>query len=120
MMMRMTPGPMYFMTETGWAKIIIEFGAVGAIAFFGFLYGCIFGTRHPVALKGNLAGMTLTSGILDGPPHGMIFSCLLWARPSDDVLPAPKPEQEAPPRASIRGEAQVRVPAPALGRGTSG
>jgi hypothetical protein len=93
MMMRMTPQPMFHIAETGWAKIIIEFGIVGALAFFGFLYTSIFGSRQSIVLRANLATMTLMSGILDGPPHGMILSLLLWATPraSDDVAGNPPP-----------------------------
>jgi hypothetical protein len=78
MMMRMTPAPMYFVAETGWAKIILEFGLVGAFAYFGFLYRSIFTAKQSIVLRVNLAMMTLMSGILDGPPHGMILSLLLW------------------------------------------
>jgi hypothetical protein len=92
MMMRMTPAPIYHFAETGWAKIILEFGLVGSIAYFGFLYLSIFRASQSIVLRVNLAVMTLMSGILDGPPHGMILSLLLWLGPSASVLPvASKP-----------------------------
>ena len=82
MMMRMTPAPMYHVAETGWAKIILEFGLVGSVAYFGFLYLSIFRASQSIVLRVNLAMMTLMSGILDSPPHGMILSLLLWLAPS--------------------------------------
>jgi hypothetical protein len=78
MMTRMTPRPMYNAAETGWAKLILEFGLVGASAYFYFLYSCVFRSRQPVVLRVSLAAMTLLSGILDSPVHGMILPLLLW------------------------------------------
>lgn len=110
MMMRMTPAPMFHVAETGWAKIIIEFGIVGAIAFFGFLYATVFGAKQSIVLRANLATMTLMSGILDGPPHGMILSLLLWA------TPYPKPEAAQEERATVEGKARVSTPMVAITR----
>ena len=74
----MTPRPMYNAAETGWAKLILEFGLIGASAYFYFLYSCVFRSRQPVVLRVSLAAMTLLSGILDSPVHGMILPLLVW------------------------------------------
>lgn len=87
MMTRMTPKPMFNAAETGWAKLILEFGLVGAAAYFFFLYSCIFRSRQPAVLRVSLAVMTLLSGILDSPVHGLIIPLLIW-------LPAPPRDEE--------------------------
>jgi hypothetical protein len=103
MMMRTTPMSIYHVSETGWAKIILEFGLVGAAAYFGFLYTCIFRSTQPIVLRVSLAAMTLMSGILDAPPHGLILSLLLWpaaqksaARTEPDAA-QPRAYHTAPP-----------------------
>ncbi|HEY2733219.1 MAG TPA: hypothetical protein VGI70_04505, partial [Polyangiales bacterium] len=98
MMMKMTPAPLYHTAETGWAKIMIEFGIVGTIAYFGFLYTCAFSSRQPLALRFNLVTMSLLSGILDGPAHAMIISLLLWPIVQAE---APKVSEEPPPVPSV-------------------
>jgi hypothetical protein len=50
--------------------------------------------------------MTLMSGILDGPPHGMILTLLLWLTPSE----------KAEPVASKPAVAQQRIPAAVVNR----
>jgi hypothetical protein len=119
MMMRMTPAPLYHFAETGWAKIILEFGFVGAVAYFGFLYLSIFRASQSIVLRVNLAMMTLMSGILDGPPHGMILTLLLWLTPSGKTEPA----DSKPAVVQQRIPAAVVAPTPtrarALPRGKS-
>jgi hypothetical protein len=102
MMTRMTPKPMFNAAETGWAKLILEFGLVGSGAYFFFLYANVFRSRQPAVLRVSLAVMTLLSGILDSPVHGMIIPLLVWLAPSpsdhgqDDAgLTAPQPEAPA-------------------------
>ena len=86
MMMRMTPKPIFNAAETGWAKLILEFGLVGSIAYFLFLYTCIFRSNQPSVLRVSFAVMTLLSGILDPPVHGLIIPLLIWMAPSAPVL----------------------------------
>jgi hypothetical protein len=81
MMTRMTPKPMFNAAETGWAKLILEFGLVGATAYFFFLYTCIFRSKQPAVLRVSLAVMTLLSGILDSPGQGFIIPLLIWLTP---------------------------------------
>jgi hypothetical protein len=88
MMMRATPKPIFNAAETGWAKLILEFGLVGSIVYFSFLYVCIFKSNQPTVLRVSLAVMTLLSGILDPPVHGLIIPLLIWMAPS---LPALEP-----------------------------
>ena len=96
MMTRMTPRPMFNAAETGWAKLILEFGLVGSAAYFFFLYSCIFRSRQPAVLRVSLAVMTLLSGILDSPVHGLIIPLLIW-------LPATLPSEETYATATVPG-----------------
>jgi hypothetical protein len=86
MMMRATPKPIFNAAETGWAKLILEFGLVGSIAYFAFLYVCIFKSNQPTVLRVSLAVMTLLSGILDPPVHGLIIPLLIWMAPSQPAV----------------------------------
>lgn len=119
MMMRTTPWPMYNASETGWAKLILEFGVIGATTYFVFLYMCVFKARQPSVLRMALAAMTLLNGIFDPPHHGMILSLLIWmpdlktpwalkkakAEPRPPARPAyPPPRRTASPaRATLPG-----------------
>jgi hypothetical protein len=78
MMQRMTPWPIYSSAETGWVKIVAEYGLVGAPLFFGFLYACMFSSRAPLVLRTILGVILLLSGILDPFSHGMNLTLLVW------------------------------------------
>jgi len=109
MFQHMTPKPIYNAAETGWAKLILEFGLVGSFAYFFFLYTSIFRSPQPTVLKAALGMMTLLSGITDAPPHSHIIPLLIWLHldqpwekftkeePSAPTPPAP------PPRPAPRG-----------------
>ena len=121
MMMRTTPWPMYNASETGWAKLILEFGVVGATTYFIFLYTCVFRARQPSVLRMALAAMTLLNGIFDPPHHGMILTLLIWMPelktpwatkkvkpeprpPARPAYPPPRRVQAArPPKVTIPG-----------------
>jgi hypothetical protein len=94
MMMRATPKPIFNAAETGWAKLILEFGLVGSITYFSFLYTCIFRSNQPMVLRVALAVMTLLSGILDSPVHGLIIPLLIWLAPSRPAAVAQTEERE--------------------------
>jgi len=94
MMLRTTPWPMYNASETGWAKLILEFGVVGAATYFWFLYSCVFRSSQPSVLRMALAAMTLLNGIFDPPHHGMILTLLIWMPP----LKTPWVFTKAPPK----------------------
>ena len=89
MMFRTTPWPLFFVAETGWVKILIEFGIVGFVSFFGFLFYCAFSARQPLSVRACIAVTLLLSGILDPWSHALILSLLVWmppaARPPDEI-----------------------------------
>jgi hypothetical protein len=108
MMMKTTPLPLYHVAETGWAKILIEFGIIGAVAYFGFLYTCVFRSRQPMALRVNLTTMSLLSGILDGTSHAMIISLLLWPA-FEGVATLRAPAKGPPPTRRITERVPARL-----------
>lgn len=114
MMLRTTPWPMYNASETGWAKLILEFGVVGATTYFVFLYSCVFRAKQPSVLRMALAAMTLLNGIFDPPHHGMILSLLIWMPELKTpwvFKKAKKDEPKLPPRPAV--PPPRRVPRPA-------
>jgi hypothetical protein len=111
MMMRMTPKPIFNAAETGWAKLILEFGLVGSIAYFVFLYRCIFKSNQPSVLRVSFAVMTLLSGILDPPVHGLIIPLLIWMAPSHPVLNAGAAKEKEPSTGLALRPAGTRYPA---------
>jgi hypothetical protein len=115
MMMKTTPFSLYNVSETGWAKIIIEFGLLGVVAYYGCVYGSVFGSRQPAALRVNLTTMSLLSGILDGVSHSMIVSMLLWPAAPTPVEPTVDPPP--PPETKHFGAPAVRRPPARLGSG---
>jgi len=78
MMYRTTPWPQFFVAETGWVKILIEFGLIGFVAFFGFLYYCIFSSRQSLVLRACIGVTPLLSGILDPWSHALMLTLLVW------------------------------------------
>jgi hypothetical protein len=95
MMFRSTPWPQFFVAETGWVKILIEFGIVGFVSFFGFLFYCIFSSRQSLTVRACIAVTPLLSGILDPWSHALMLGLLVWMPPRADFL---KQEQGDPAR----------------------
>jgi hypothetical protein len=85
-MQRMTPWPIYISADTGWVKIVAEYGLIGAPLYFGFLYACIFSARPPLVVRTILGVILLLSGILDPFSHGMNLTLLVWLPRVDDSL----------------------------------
>jgi hypothetical protein len=101
MMFRSTPWPLFFVAETGWVKILIEFGLVGFVTYFGFLFFCIFSSRQSLTVRACVAVTPLLSGILDPWSHALMLGLLVWMPPRKDIVqlgdPAPKPDQPREP-----------------------
>jgi len=118
MMLRTTPWPMYNASETGWAKLILEFGVIGALTYFVFLYSCIWRAKQPSVLRMALTAMTLLNGIFDPPHHGMILSLLIWMPELKTPWEFKKNKEPKPPRAPARpaGPPPRRVAGPAPAR----
>lgn len=85
MMFRSTPWPQFFVAETGWVKILIEFGLVGFITYFGFLFYCIFSSNQPPSVRACVAVTPLLSGILDPWSHALMLGLLVWMPPRPNL-----------------------------------
>ena len=59
-------------------KIVFEFGLVGAVAYFGFLFACLFYSPAPRLLTLAVGVTYLLSGIYIPFAHGLALSLLLW------------------------------------------
>jgi hypothetical protein len=59
-------------------KIVIEFGLVGAVAYFGFLFCCLFYSPAPRVLILAVAITYFLNGIYTPFAHGLALSLLLW------------------------------------------
>jgi hypothetical protein len=59
-------------------KIVLEFGLVGAVAYFGFLFCCLFYSPAPRVLILAVAITYFLNGIYTPFAHGLALSLLLW------------------------------------------
>jgi hypothetical protein len=59
-------------------KIVLEFGLVGAVAYFGFLFCCLFYSSAPRVLILAVAITYFLNGIYTPFAHGLALSLLLW------------------------------------------
>jgi hypothetical protein len=59
-------------------KIVMEFGLVGAVAYFGFLFCCLFYSPAPRVLTLAVAITYFLNGIYTPFAHGLALSLLLW------------------------------------------
>jgi hypothetical protein len=120
MMFRSTPWPQFFVAETGWVKILIEFGLVGFITYFGFLFYCIFSSHQPLSVRACVAVTPMLSGILDPWSHALMLGLLVWMPPRAEYLskgdpmraPHPLDRQEAK-RPSVEATATSAPVSPA-------
>jgi hypothetical protein len=73
----------YGADEIALFKIVLEFGLVGATAYFGFLFCCLFYSPAPRVLTLAVAITYFLGGIYTPFSHGLALSLLLW-RPVPD------------------------------------
>jgi hypothetical protein len=59
-------------------KIVFEFGLVGAVAYFGFLFACLYYSPAPRLLTLAVGITYFLSGIYTPFAHGLALSLLLW------------------------------------------
>ena len=80
-------------------KIVVEFGLVGAVAYFGFLFCCLFYSPAPRVLILAVAITYFLNGIYTPFAHGLALSLLLWK---------PVPDNER--RGHWLGKWSLRIP----------
>src|SRR5580692_2677057 len=80
-------------------KIVMEFGLVGAVAYFGFLFCCLFYSPAPRVLILAVAITYFLNGIYTPFAHGLALSLLLW-----------KPVPDGERRGHWLGKWSLRIP----------
>jgi hypothetical protein len=68
----------YAAAEMALFKIVFEFGIVGAIAYFGFLFSCLCSSSAPRLLILAVGITYFLNGIYVPFAHGLALSLLLW------------------------------------------
>jgi hypothetical protein len=68
----------YGAAEMALFKIVLEFGLVGAAAYFGFLFCCLFYSPAPRFLTLAVGITYFLNGIYTPFAHGLALSLLLW------------------------------------------
>ena len=68
----------YAVAEMALFKIVFEFGIVGAVGYFGFLFCCLYYSTAPRLLTLAVAATYLLNGIYTPFAHGLALSLLLW------------------------------------------
>jgi hypothetical protein len=63
-------------------KIVFEFGLLGAVAYFGFLFACLLYSPAPRLLTLAVGITYLMNGIYIPFAHGLALSLLLWNSPN--------------------------------------
>ncbi len=79
-------------------KIVIEFGVIGAIAYFGFVFFCILSARGPIVLRVVLALSLFLNGAYNTFVHSLALSLLVWSSSSGvgSVLPSATNRSDMP------------------------
>jgi hypothetical protein len=78
----------YAAAEMALFKIVFEFGVVGAIAYFGFLFSCLYCSSAPRLLILAVGITYFLNGIYVPFAHGLALSLLLWdSAPGRGVWP---------------------------------
>jgi len=72
------PRAHYAVAEMALFKIVFEFGLVGALAYFGFLFWCLVLSPMPRLLTIAVGMVYLLSGMYTPFAHGLALSLLLW------------------------------------------
>jgi hypothetical protein len=68
----------YGAAEMALFKVVFEFGIVGAVAYFGFLFCCLYCSRAPRIVTLAVGVTYFLNGIYTPFAHGLALSLLLW------------------------------------------
>ena len=72
----------YPASEMALFKMVFEFGVIGAIAYFGFIFYCIFSARGPIVVRVVLALSLFLNGAYNTFMHSLALSLLVWSSSS--------------------------------------
>lgn len=89
----------YAVAEMALFKIVFEFGLIGALGYFGFLFCCLLSSRAPPLLTLAVGITYLLNGMYTPFAHGLALGLLLWnsvpahirGRSPAGTVPAPSP-----------------------------
>jgi hypothetical protein len=95
----------YAAAEMALFKIVFEFGLIGAIAYFGFLFACLYSSSAPRLLILAVGITYFLNGIYVPFAHGLALSLLLW-----NSVPA----RSVWPWVSVRKQRREVIPAATL------
>ena len=100
----------YAAAEMALFKIVFEFGVVGAVVYFGFLFGCLYSSPAPRLLILAVGITYFLNGIYVPFAHGLALSLLLWntvpargVRPGQSGRERPREEASSVPLPVARG-----------------
>jgi len=68
----------YAVAEMALFKIVFEFGLIGALAYFGFLFCCLLSSQTPGLLTLAVGITYLLNGMYTPFAHGLALGLLLW------------------------------------------
>ncbi len=93
----------YAVAEMALFKIVFEFGLIGALAYFGFLFCCLLTSKAPRLLTLAVGITYLLNGMYTPFAHGLAMGLLLWNSMPDEMrgglwpgaAPAPLPAARA-------------------------
>lgn len=82
-------------------KMVVEFGLVGALLYFGFMFFCLFSARGPLPLRLALAVGLFLNGAYNTFVHSLALALLVWpstsAARAAGELPDPLFSPDYPP-----------------------
>lgn len=84
----------YSAAEMSYSKIIFEFGVVGALLYFAFLFYCMLFSSAPLLMRIGLAACYFLNGAYSPTVTGLVLSVLLWPAPATRPLAAAEPAGE--------------------------
>jgi hypothetical protein len=76
----------YPVAEQTLFKIIFEFGIVGALMYFSFLWYCLVSSTMPILIKVAVGMGFFLNGVYGPFQHGLVLSLLVWPSSSDAAV----------------------------------
>jgi hypothetical protein len=83
----------YKSAQMAHTKIILEFGVLGALLYFGFIFYCFFSSRAPLLMRIAFAVTYFMNGAYSPSVTGLALTLLLWPSQSDAAVPRPVQER---------------------------
>lgn len=83
-------------------KMVVEFGVIGALVYFGFFFYCLLSARGPLPLRLALALCLFLNGAYNAFVHSLALSLLVW----------PSPRRKAASQVARADSAPVHDPSP--------